>query len=408
MDHYLVQSIEKALRWTGPDRLGIGFARGRMADPELCSRLLTPHRLLDVVMRRSLAPPQFRCFEHGAELHPDAYLFRQVTRRGQSLPVVNMDRVGQLLRSGCTVVLDALDSFDPTMEIACRALQWWSREIVQVNTYLTTSDAAGFALHWDDHDVVIVQLAGEKSWQVRGPSRPVPMYRDAEPNTEPSEQMMWSGTMRAGDVMHIPRGYWHQATRNDQSGEGYSLHVTFGFVKRTGVDWLDWVADRSRERELFRHDLARWSGPEAQADQEQHLVSEVSRLLADYPVADYLALRERERTPPRQVATGGVFGPPTAVVCVADFPPHIDHHDQTVAVYAGGKKITFADHAEPALLLLLSGRPVDIAEATATTGVDAAAVAAPLIKEGVCAELTEALFSGYTGLVPAGTCSNTH
>lgn len=406
MDHYLVQSIEKALGWTGPSGLGVEFARGSIADLGLCSRLLTPHRLLDVVMRRSLAPPQFRCFEHGTELHPDAYLTRQVTRRGQTLPVVNMDRLGRLLRSGCTLVLDALDAFDSTMEIACRALQWWSREVVQVNTYLTTGDAAGFSLHWDDHDVVIVQLAGEKSWEVRGASRPAPMYRDAEPNTAPSEDIVWSGTMRAGDVMHIPRGYWHQATRADR-GEGYSLHLTFGFVKRTGVDWLTWVADRSREREPFRHDLDRWNGPGALVDQQQRLVTEVSQLLADYPIADYLAVRERERHPPRHVATRGVFGPPTAVVCVADFRPNVEHRGETIEVYAAGKKITFARRAEPALAPLLSGHPVDLAEVTQATGVEAAAVAGPLLKEGVCAELTEALSSGCTGLVPIGTYSNT-
>ena len=247
MDHGLVQAFEKALGWSGPGGLGLDFARGSMADPQLCLRLLTPQRLLDVIMRRSLAPPQFRCFEHGTELHPDAYLSQQVTRRGQSLPVANMDRLGQLLKSGCTVVLDALDAFDPTMEVACRALQWWSREVVQVNTDLTTSDAAGFSRHWDDHDVVIVQIAGEKSWEVRGPSRPAPMYRDAEANTSPSEDVVWSGIMRCGDVMHIPRGFWHQATRADQ-GEGYSLHLTFGFVKRTGVDWLTWVANKSTPR----------------------------------------------------------------------------------------------------------------------------------------------------------------
>lgn len=403
MDHALVQSIEKALGWTGANGLGLEFARGSMADPGLCSRLLTPQRLLDVVMRRSLAPPQVRCFENGTELHPDAYLTRQVTRRGQSLPVVNMDRVGQLLRSGCTLVLDALDAFDPTMELACRALQWWSREAVQVNTYLTTADAAGFSLHWDDHDVVIVQIAGEKSWEVRSASRPVPMYRDAEPNTEPSEDIVWSGTMQAGDVMHIPRGYWHQATRTDRGEEGYSLHVTFGFVKRTGVDWLTWVADRSREREPFRHDLDRWGGPGALAGQQERLVAEVQRLLADYPVADYLAAREQERPPPRQVATGSVFGPPTAVVCVAEFPPHVTHRGDTVEVRAGGKKLTFSAKAEPALAMLLSGHPVELASVSEECGVNAAVLADALIKEGVCAELTEALSSGCTGLVPTGS-----
>lgn len=403
MDHYLVQSIERALGWTGASKLGMAFARGSFPDPELCSRLLNPWRLLDLIMRRSLAPPQFRCFQDGSELHPDAFLTRAVTRRGQTLPIANIDRLGQLLLSGCTVVLDA---FDPTMEVACRALQWWSREVVQVNTYLTTSDAAGFSLHWDDHDVVIVQLAGEKSWEVRGTSRAVPMYRDAEPNREPSEEPVWSGTMQTGDVIHIPRGYWHRATRTGR-GDGYSLHVTFGFVKRTGVDWLTWVADRSREHELFRNDLDRWGTNGEKAEQEHGLVAGMSRLLADYPVDAYLAAREQERPPPRHVSTGGVFGPPSAVVCVADFPPHVEHHETTVEVRAAEKKITFAARAAPALRMLLSGHPLELAEVTTASGVDAAVIAETLIKEGVCAELTEALSSGCINLVPSGAYSNT-
>jgi Cupin superfamily protein len=344
---------------------------------------------------------------NGGELHPAAYLTQQVTRRGQSLPVANMDRLGQLLRSGCTVVLDAMDSFDAAMEIACRALQWWSRESVQVNTYLTTNDAAGFSLHWDDHDVVIVQIAGEKSWEVRGTSRPLPMYQDAEPNRRPSKEIVWSGTMRAGDVIHIPRGYWHQATR-DGHGDGYSLHVTFGFVKRTGVDWLTWLADRSRERELFRHDLDRWGSTGEKAEQEHGLVDGAARLLADHPVEAYLRAREQERPPPRHVATGGVFGPPSAVVCVADFPPTIEQHGAAVDVLATGKKITSVSRVAPALRLLLTGHPVELAEVTAATGVDAVVLAEALIEEGICAELTEALSLGYTGQVPNGACSNTH
>jgi hypothetical protein len=44
---------------------------------------------------------------------------------------------------------------------------------------------------------------------------------------------------------------------------------------------------------------------------------------------------------------------------------------------------------------------------TAAAGVDAAVIADALIKEGVCAELTDALSSGYTGLVPTGAYLNT-
>lgn len=212
--------------------------------------------------------------------------------------------------------------------------------------------------------------------------------------------------MRAGDVAHIPRGYWHQATRTN-CGEGYSLHVTFGFVKRTGVDWLTWIADRSREHQLFRHDLDRWGSHAQQSIQQQALVQKVSRLLADYPTEVYLAAREQERPPTRHVATRGVFGPPTAVVCVADFPPRIEQHQDTFDVLTTGKKITFAGRALPAVRRLLTGHPVHLTAVTAATGIDANLVAETLLKEGVCAELTEALSSGCTGLIPTETCSST-
>lgn len=397
MDHFLIESIEKALGWSDSRPLGSGFSHGAMPVPSLCQRILTPTRLLDVIMRRSLAFPQFRVFQHGEELHPDRYLRSVVTRRGQSLSMARMDRLARFLGDGCTVVLDTLDSFDPTMEVACQALQWWSHELVQVNTYLTTADAAGFNLHWDDHDVLIVQLGGEKSWEVRGASRVAPMYRDTDHPDQPPEEIVWSGTMRTGDVMHIPRGYWHQATRTDRSGDGagYSLHATFGFVKRTGVDWLSWVADRSREDEAFRHDLDR-EGDSAR------LAERAKQLLDQYQQDAYLASREQERPPRRHVATSGIFGPITDVVCLTDFPPRLNADHSTVEVIAAGKALTFATKAEPALRLLLSGNPANVRHVAQSTGVNAEVLAKTLLDEGLCGELTDELAAGYLG-VRSGT-----
>jgi hypothetical protein len=92
-----------------------------MDDPQACASLLTPTRMLDAIMRRTLAPPQLRCFQGGVELHPDAFLSNVVTRRGQSMSMAQMNRLGKLIQSGCTVTLDSFDTFDPTMEVACRA-----------------------------------------------------------------------------------------------------------------------------------------------------------------------------------------------------------------------------------------------------------------------------------------------
>ncbi|MGW1430912.1 JmjC domain-containing protein [Streptomyces sp. NPDC002431] len=398
MEHRLVHAVEEALGWDGPAPLGTKFARGSICAPEVVTRLLTSQRLLDLVMRRSVSNPQFRFFKGGEEMHPDTYLNRQVTPRGQAMPMADMHRIGNHLRDGATLVLDQSNVFDPTMEVACRGLQWWSREHVQANIYLTTNDASGFDLHWDDHDVVIVQLAGEKQWEVRGSSRPVPMYRDAERNNSPSEEIVWAGTMETGDVMHIPRGYWHAATRAG-IGSGHSTHVTFGFAKRTAVSWLTWLADWSRQEEIFRHDLDRWGSTDQQQDQRRRLTTAATRLIDTRDPAVFLRRRGEEAPPGRHVPFLDIFGPLEAAVCVTDFPPTITEDGKTVVVEAAGKKLTFAAKALPALRALLSGHPVRLDDATHSMAAEVKDLAKILVREELCASLTPELSSGYTGLV---------
>jgi cupin superfamily protein len=397
MDHRLVANIEKALGWSGPEGLGREFCRGPLPERDLCTRLLTPTRLLGLIMRRSLAPHRLQCLVNGELLHPHRYLTTATARRGQAA-MADMQRLGALLRAGCTLVVDEVNTYDPTLEVACRALQWWSHELVQVNAYLTTGEAAGFKLHWDDHDVLIVQLAGEKAWEVRGASRPVPMYRDATPNPDPPSDVIWAGTMRAGDVMHIPRGCWHQATRQKR-GDGYSLHVTFGLTKRTGVHWLNWLADQSRQNELFRHDVDRLGPADARADQQLAFADGAMGLVATRSIAEFLAAREQQQPAARHVTTHSLFGTPAEVVCMTEFPPDIHRTDEAVTVRAAGKEITFAARAWSALEPLLSGRPVSVEQLTTQTKVDAAMLAAVLLEEGICAELTRELASGYAGLL---------
>lgn len=404
MEHRLIREVEEALGWSGPEPLGEQFARGSIAHPDVLERLLTPNRLLDMVMRRSLTNPQFRCFRGGEELHPRAYFSQDVNRRGQSIRMVNMRRLGHLLAGGATLVLDQANVFDPTMEVACRAMQWWSRERVQVNVYLTTNDASGFDLHWDDHDVLVIQLAGEKEWEVRGASRPVPMFRDAARNDEPSQESIWAGTMAAGDVMHIPRGYWHQATRNGR-GTGQSMHMTLGFEKRTGVNWLTWLADWSREVEVFRRDLDRWSRrPTDQHAQQQELAEAARTLIDSRGPAGFLEARELAAAPGRHVPFLDIFGPLQAAVCITEFPPRITEHDKSVNVLAGGKELTFTAKALPALRLLLSGHPVHLAQAATAVGAEVEELATILTDEELCAPLTPELSSGYTGLVTNAAC----
>ncbi|WP_433700868.1 JmjC domain-containing protein [Nocardiopsis sp. CA-288880] len=400
MEHRLVTGIEKALGWEGPSAVGTAFARGTLADDALLERLMTPYRLMETIQRRHLSSPQLRCYSKGQELHPSSYLSTAVNRRRQAVQQADMAALGVILNNDGTIVLDSVDTFDPTMEVACRALGWWSGELVSVNCYLAVGDTPGFHLHWDDHDVIAVQLSGEKSWQVRGPSRPSPMYRDAEQNLEPSEEVVWEGTMSAGDIMHIPRGWWHTATRVGSGNQGHSLHATFGITKRTGVTWANFLSDAVRADEGFRSDLESARGP----IDDEGLLTRLSETARANPPSNYLGQLRANTPPQRHMPLVHSFGPlaGTDVVAVTEFPPVLAVDDTAVRVTGGGKKLTFHTRVEPALRALLSGHPVRLKEENN----DLRTVAAHLIEEGLCAPMTEGLSWGYTGLVPTVTCSD--
>ncbi|ACU77769.1 Cupin 4 family protein [Catenulispora acidiphila DSM 44928] len=394
MDHRLVSNLEKALGWDGPAALGTEVARGHIDDQDLLTRLLTPNHLLELVMRRHLANPQLRMYQDGAVLHPAAFLTNFVSRRHQASRRADMAAVGRILNEGGTLILDTINQFDPTLEVACRALGWWTGELVSVNAYLAVGDTAGFSTHWDDHDVLVVQVAGQKSWEVRPASRPVPMYRDAEQNLEAPEELLWSGTMNTGDVMHIPRGFWHAATRVG-SGEGISLHLTFGITRRTGVTWVQHLADAARDVELFRTDLENPAGADAKL-----LTTKLLDLAVDVNPQRYLQ-QMREATPAaRHIPHVPAFGPLGGAVTVTEYAPTIIAREANLEVRAAGKKLTLSPRAEGWARTLLSGNPIRFDD---TTDPGAIALAERFIQEGLCAPLTDVSSSGYTGLVPTET-----
>ncbi|MBL7490082.1 cupin [Frankia sp. AgB1.9] len=400
LDHLLVREIEGALGWPDGTPLGREFATGRFADQSLVERIVTPSKILDIVTRRFVEPPRLRLFQDSRELHPSEYLRVQENRRRPSVRTLDPTSVTALLDAGVTLVLDGLETFDPIVEVATRALRWWSGELVQTNAYLTTRSADGFPLHWDDHDVLIVQLAGEKNWDVRGSTRSAPMFRDAVPNEVASSESVWQGVLRAGEVLHIPRGYWHQATRVEHD-DPVSLHLTFGFTRRTGVDWLTWIADQAREQELFRTDLTRSSADrEAERVRLQEAAIELVRSL---PPEVFLTARERTRPPARHAPTLPSAHEPEVVVCVTEFAPHVERSEGQLVVFAGGRKITVRDRAAAAIELLLSGCPVDLAAAEARVGFDVRPLARVFVREGICVGLTPELAAGYAGLVTGGT-----
>src|SRR5205085_6319205 len=217
---------------------------------------LLPWAQLNTILRQHrLDFPRLRLAGEGRSLPASAYL-RHVrnSRKQTTVPRLLADKLTAQLRQGATLVLDAVDElFEPLEELA-RGLERFFRVHVQINAYAGWRTSRGFDLHWDDHDVFILQVTGRKQWMIYGMTLTYPLGGDPK-EPKPSGPPLWEHVLEAGDLLYIPRGFWHVAYPLNEP----TLHLTVGVHNRVGLDLLRWVVNRMRSHELFRVDLARFA-----------------------------------------------------------------------------------------------------------------------------------------------------
>jgi hypothetical protein len=147
--------------------------------------------------------------------------------------------------AGATLVVSQFHELHPPLMRFCRGLEQVFLHAVQANIYLTPPGAQGFRMHYDTHDVLVLQVVGEKRWRIwpgqpfPAPTRRTPWQGGVEPLGE-AEHV----TLRPGDTLYVPRGVLHDAAA--QEGTEPSLHVTIGFLEpsfatvlRLAVDLLE-------------------------------------------------------------------------------------------------------------------------------------------------------------------------
>jgi ribosomal protein L16 Arg81 hydroxylase len=224
--------------------------------------------LNEILKRHRLEPPRLRLTRDGKSVASSTYL-RHILSGRRSVPIPRLLPVELTaeLRRGATLVLDAVDELYEPLEELAEGLERSFHEHIQINAYAGWRTSRGFDLHWDDHDVFILQVAGRKRWSIYGMTRASPLMRDVLTAQKPTGAPLWEGTLEDGDLLYIPRGWWHVARPLDEP----TLHLTVGIHNRTGLDLLGWLRERLREREDFRRDLPRFATRAEQAAHMDHL-----------------------------------------------------------------------------------------------------------------------------------------
>jgi ribosomal protein L16 Arg81 hydroxylase len=213
--------------------------------------------------------PRFRVMKAGRAVPESTYHRVVETGRGP-LRMLDPARLLAHARAGATLVWDAIDQAHQPIRTAKQAIERALGGFAFVNMYASWGDTGGLDDHWDDHDVFVLQVLGRKNWQIEAPTQKWPLAHTT--GLEPPEKFEHDWTLSSGDVLYLPRGWWHRVA---PVGEP-SLHLTVGLLRPTNADFLQWLIDRGTKSDLLRQDFpSPTDGAAAHADALRRLMSDM-------------------------------------------------------------------------------------------------------------------------------------
>jgi hypothetical protein len=322
------------------------------------NRVLRQHRfdfprLRLVMLGKEVPAPEFLSYESSSR------------RRGPSVPRINQLGLTRRLQLGATLILDGVHEVYEPLSTLTASLESLFRVHIQANLYAGWRTSPGFNVHWDDHDVIIVQVSGQKQWKVYGMTRPFPLERDVEPNIGPPETPAWEGVLNDGDALYIPRGWWHVASPMD----GPTLHLTIGILNSTGADLLSWFTERLRANDDVRRDLPRFGQQSERAAYMERLCQTFKEECKPSILDEFFAHRDACISGRLQFgfpwsATEQVLPESGFLKWTSPIPASIESSigSTDFSIACAGRKWRFAEGARPILERLLDRIPHAISE----------------------------------------------
>lgn len=194
--------------------------------------------------------------------------------QGQTIYRPHPRSVLHWLSQGGSLVLNDIESLVPDIKrLAANMKQIFGGQI-QANLYVSMDSIPAFDSHFDVHDVFVFQAEGQKVWRLYQQRFEAPIAHPKFDQLTQAQHDQAKGsllaeiTLKAGDFLYIPRGYYHDALAT----KGPSVHLTLGLTRPIGLDIISLLFEAALDRAAFRHYLERDNLPENCAKLERHLV----------------------------------------------------------------------------------------------------------------------------------------
>ena len=249
-------------------------------------------------------PQTLKLIHNGKSLPPQQYCDEVHTPTGRMLRP-SPAKVEVCLSLGASLVADEVHTLTPGLAQVSAMLGEAFAGLIGANLYCSFGGVQAFGTHYDLHDVFAVHLEGEKVWRLYSNRADNPV--EFAPEQDPAWLERTRGTlmqevrMRPGDVLYLPRGWYHDALADSAA----SLHVTFSVTPLYGRILFGLLESAAMQDPVFRAWLPS-AGQDGGRALSNHLIDLGKRLaaLAAHPqIRDDVAMsQQRLRQHPARYA----------------------------------------------------------------------------------------------------------
>lgn len=213
--------------------------------------------LTELLNTRRLSFPRCRLIKNGSPISPVSYVRKKQGALGEVINTLDVKKVTQYIDDGSTLVIDFCEDIWGPVNKVCGDIATIFREKTGATLFFRAGQDAGFTSHWDNSDVIVYQLSGRKRWKIYGQTVEMPVEENKEMMHPPAEPPTQDIILKTNNLLYIPRGYWHAP---EPCGD-HSLHISFAFRRRNGMDYLKWLIPKLCEKLITRMDIDRHAEP---------------------------------------------------------------------------------------------------------------------------------------------------
>ncbi len=182
----------------------------------------------------------------------DAMIVRD-NQRVEAEPPRDRRQAQELTDQGCTILVRNAQRHDPDLAELAAGFERDFRGPVNIHIYATPPGRFGFGWHYDAEEVFILQTLGEKEYALRKNTvNPWPLEETLPDDMHYEREVMplMRCSLKAGDWLYIPGGYWHKAEAREMS-----ISLAVGVMAPAAVQVLDRLRGELLESLFWRQRL---------------------------------------------------------------------------------------------------------------------------------------------------------